>query len=48
MRVSGSYDIRHCHGLAGAVAFPAHAMTLGPGDFVLLLGPAAAVQATAG
>jgi voltage-gated potassium channel len=33
---------------AGAVAFPAHEMTLGPGDLVLLLGPAAAVQATAG
>jgi len=32
----------------GAVALPAHEMTLGPGDLVLLLGPAAAVQAAAG
>lgn len=33
---------------ADAVAFPASEMTLGPGDLVLLLGPAAAVQAAAG
>ncbi len=30
------------------LAFPASEMTLGPGDLVLLLGPAAAVQAAAG
>jgi voltage-gated potassium channel len=33
---------------AGYSAFPATAMTLSPGDLILLLGPAAAVEATAG
>jgi voltage-gated potassium channel len=33
---------------AGSSAFPALKVTLAPGDLVLLLGPAAAVQATAG
>jgi voltage-gated potassium channel len=33
---------------AGASAFPAHEVTLAPGDLVLILGPAAAVQAAAG
>ena len=32
----------------GAVALPAHELTLGPGDLVLLLGPAATVQDAAG
>jgi uncharacterized protein with PhoU and TrkA domain len=32
----------------GAIASPAREMTLGPGDLLLLPGPAAAVQAAAG